>query len=105
MFLAPSAEHVPPILVHHVERSRSLYETVILLTVEHATVPVVPDGSRARMSALGDGFHRLVISLGLEEPLLLPVLETAATLGTQVVIGPEASSSAGKTSSGRSGDV
>jgi len=79
VFLAPSAEHVPPILVHHVERSRSLHETVILLTVEQAAVPVVPEQSRARMSALGDGFHRLVISFGyMEEPLLLPVLEAAA---------------------------
>ena len=34
VFLAPSADHVPPILVHHVERSRSLHETVVLLTVQ-----------------------------------------------------------------------
>jgi KUP system potassium uptake protein len=79
VFLAPSAEHVPPILVHHVERSRSLHETVILLTVEQASVPVVPEQSRARMSALSDGFHRLVISFGyMEEPLLLPVLDAVA---------------------------
>jgi KUP system potassium uptake protein len=79
VFLAPSAEHVPPILVHHVERSRSLHETVILLTVQHTALPVVPEPSRAQMSALGDGFYRLVISFGyMEEPLLLPVLEAAA---------------------------
>jgi len=78
VFLSPSAEHVPPILVHHVVRSRSLHETVILLTVEQATVPVVPEGSRARFTALGDGFYRLLMSFGyMEEPLLLPVLEAA----------------------------
>ncbi len=38
VFLSSSPDHVPPILVHHVERSRSLHENVILLTVEHADV-------------------------------------------------------------------
>ena len=33
VFLAPSADHVPPILVHHVQRTRSLHEAVVLLTV------------------------------------------------------------------------
>ena len=39
VFLAPSPDHVPPILVHHVERSRTLHETVVLLTVQKASVP------------------------------------------------------------------
>jgi KUP system potassium uptake protein len=79
VFIAPSADHVPPILVHHVERTRSLHETVILATVLEVTVPVVLDKSRARFSALGDGFYRAVISFGyMEQPLLLPVLEAVA---------------------------
>src|SRR5262249_49996086 len=57
VFLAPSAEHVPPVLVHHVERSRSLHETVILLTVGELPVPEAPADSRYRLTALGDGFH------------------------------------------------
>src|SRR5262249_1773834 len=78
VFISPSAEHVPPILVHHVERSRSLHETVILLTVERQTIPRVPEESRSRLTALGDGFYRLVVSFGyMEEPLLLPALEAA----------------------------
>jgi KUP system potassium uptake protein len=78
VFIAPSAEHVPPILVHHVQRSRSLHETVILLTVRYAAIPVVPDKSRSQFSALGDGFYQLITSFGyMEEPLLLPVLEKA----------------------------
>ena len=64
--------------MHHVERTRSLHETVILLTVNNATVPVVPEKSRAEFAVLGDGFYRLVISFGyMEQPLLLPVLEAA----------------------------
>jgi len=83
VFLSPSPDHVPPILVHHVERSRSLHENVILLTVEQATVPVVLEESRSRLTALGDGFYRLIVSFGyMEEPLLLPALSAATrTLG------------------------
>jgi KUP system potassium uptake protein len=79
VFLSPSADHIPPILMHHVERSRSLHETVILLTVEEAPVPVVAEDARWRIHALGDGFHRLVVAFGyMEEPLLLPVLHRVA---------------------------
>jgi KUP system potassium uptake protein len=78
VFLSPSADHVPPVLVHHVERTRSLHETVILLTVHQATVAVVSEKCRSTFCALDDGFYRLVVSFGfMEEPLVLPVLEMA----------------------------
>ena len=81
VFLAPSPDHVPPILVHHVERSRSLHETVVLLTVQKASIPVVPAESRYQFAELGDGFYKLVISFGyMEEPHLLPVLREVAKL-------------------------
>jgi KUP system potassium uptake protein len=79
VFISPSADHVPPILMHYVERSRSLHETVVLLTVERPPVPVVADDARWRLLPLGDGFYRLVVTFGyMEEPLLLPVLHRAA---------------------------
>jgi KUP system potassium uptake protein len=79
VFLAPSAEHVPPILVHHVERTRSLHETVVLLTVEKMNTPVVGVESRYRWSSLNKGFYKLVISFGyMEEQHLLPVLRQLA---------------------------
>ena len=79
VFLAPSADHVPPILVHHVERTRSLHETVVLLTVEKTSTPVVMAESRYRWSALTKGFYKLVVLFGyMEEPHLLPVLRQLA---------------------------
>jgi KUP system potassium uptake protein len=79
VFLAPSADHVPPVLVHHVERSRSLHETVILLTVQKASIPVVPEQARYRLQTLGEGYYRLIVSFGyMEEPHLLPVLRAVA---------------------------
>src|SRR6516164_6116756 len=79
VFFSPSKDYVPPSLVHHVLRSRSLHETVVMLTVEHPPVPVVADDARWRLTSLGDGFYRLVVAFGyMEEPLLLPVLHEAA---------------------------
>jgi KUP system potassium uptake protein len=79
VFLAPSADHVPPILVHHVERSRSLHETVVLLSVEKETVPEIPAEFRYQLTALGDGFYKLLVFFGyMEEPHLLPVLREVA---------------------------
>jgi len=80
VFLSRSCNHVPPILVHHVERTRSLHENVILLTVEEATAPVVSESCRSQVTTLGDGFYRLVVSFGfMEPPLLGPALHAAAT--------------------------
>jgi KUP system potassium uptake protein len=79
VFLSRSLNHVPPILVHHVERSRSLHENVVLLTVEEANVPVVAESSRTRVTTLGDGFYRIVVSFGfMEQPQLCPALHAAA---------------------------
>jgi KUP system potassium uptake protein len=79
IFLAPSSAHVPPILVHHVERSRSLHQTVVLLTVEEAITPVAAAESRYKVVTLSQGFYRLIVSFGyMEEPLLLPVLRAVS---------------------------
>jgi KUP system potassium uptake protein len=79
VFIAPSPDHIPPVLVHHVERSRSLHETVILLTVQELPVPEAAAESRYRLTALGDGFYKLIMSFGyMEEPLLVPVLRDVA---------------------------
>jgi KUP system potassium uptake protein len=82
VFLAPDADHVPPVLMHHVERSRALHETVVLLTVEEASIPVAHADSRFKVEVLGEGFYKLVISFGyMEDPLLLPVLQSLAHTG------------------------
>jgi KUP system potassium uptake protein len=79
VFLSPSPDHVPPILVHHVERSRSLHETVILLTVQGTSTPIVPEHDRYRLTSLGEGYYKLIVSFGyMEEPHLLPVLRAVA---------------------------
>jgi KUP system potassium uptake protein len=79
VFLAPSPDHVPPILLHHVERTRSLHETVVLLTVQELSMAEVPAGSRYSLTSAGDGFYKLTVDFGyMEEPLLMPVLHAVA---------------------------
>ena len=67
MFIAPSADHIPPILVHFVERCRSLHESVILLTVRTEVIPKIPQEERYEITYLGDGFWRLVLHFGYME--------------------------------------
>jgi KUP system potassium uptake protein len=79
VFLAPSVEHLPPVLVHHVERTRALQETVILLTVVDTPVPEVAEADRSKVEKLADGFWRITVSFGyMEEPLLMPLLRLLA---------------------------
>ena len=77
VFLAPSADNLPPLLVHHVELTRAIQETVVLLTVTEAPTPGVAAGERAVVQQLGDGFWRVDCRFGyMEEPLVVPLLAT-----------------------------
>ena len=75
VFLATSRDHLPPVLVHQIDRTGTLHETVVMLTVADEPVPEVPDGERTTVERLGDGFVRISLRFGyMEQPLLLPCL-------------------------------
>jgi KUP system potassium uptake protein len=79
VFMSSSATHVPPILVHLVERERTLHEHVILLTVLTETVPDVPDERRLTVKSFDHGMHRAVARYGfMQEPDVPAVLAEAA---------------------------
>jgi KUP system potassium uptake protein len=76
VFIAPSREHIPPILVHFVERCRSLHESVLLLTVCTEVMPKVSPNARYELTDLGDGFWRVVLHFGyMEHPRVVDALE------------------------------
>ncbi len=79
VFMASSADMLPPVLVHHVERSRALQETVVLLTILIVGDPVLEDeAGRYSVNHLQDGFHRIIVKFGfMEEPNVMPILERA----------------------------
>ncbi len=78
VFMASSPEMIPPVLVHHVERTRTLQETLILLTVQTANQPTVSKADRFTVATSPEGFHRVLIRYGfMEEPNVPEVLEQA----------------------------
>jgi KUP system potassium uptake protein len=79
VFLSSNAETLPNPLVRHVERSRSLHETVLLLTIRTLGRPTVPDEERYRAERLENGFWRVIVQFGfMEEPTVIPLLENIA---------------------------
>lgn len=75
VFIAPSRDHVPPILVHFAERCRSLHQHVLLLTVCTEVIPKVPLEERSELTDLGDGFWRVVLHFGyMEHPRVVEAL-------------------------------
>lgn len=78
VFIAPSRDHVPPILVHFAERCRSLHEHVILLTVCTEVIPKMPSNEKCEITDLGDGFWRVVLHFGyMEHPRVVEALDSA----------------------------
>jgi KUP system potassium uptake protein len=82
VFIAPSVDHVPPILMHFVQRCRSLSQSVILLTVLTETSPEIPPAERFQVKDLGDGFYQVVLHFGyMEHPKVVEALKSAAESG------------------------
>ena len=80
VYLASREDHMPPALMHLIERSHTLHEHVILLTVKPSdTEPRVQEADRVRLTVLGNGFLRVVINTGFsEQPLVHATLEQIA---------------------------
>jgi len=79
VFMSSNAGVLPNALMRHVERSRSLHETVILLTIRVLGQPSVPDEERYRVDKLEGGFYRVVAHFGfMEEPQAVPLLEAVS---------------------------
>jgi KUP system potassium uptake protein len=83
VFLAGSRDHTPPVLVHYVERSRSLHQTVVLLQVIDEPTPEIVRGPRYTVERLADGFYFVSVRFGyMEQPLLMPLLRQVVATET-----------------------
>jgi KUP system potassium uptake protein len=79
VFLNSNADTMPNSLVRHVERSRSLHETVVLLTIRTVGRPSVPEEERYEVESLERSLYRVIIKFGfMEEPRVIPLLEKIA---------------------------
>ena len=78
VFIASSVDHVPPILVHFVERCRCLQENVILLTVTTEYRANIPASERCQIQDLGDGFWQMGVHFGFMDRPQVPEALTSA---------------------------
>jgi K+ transporter len=79
VFMASSTTHMPPIMMHVVERIRVLPETIVLLTVITESSPSVPLDRRCEVQSLGEGMYRLIVRYGfMQHPRVPGVLKLAA---------------------------
>ena len=85
VFLSRDGEGVPLVLLHHLKHNQVLHETVVLLSIETAEVPVVHASARTTAEAFPLGFHRVRGRFGfMEEPNAPAILRQAAELGVPI---------------------
>jgi len=85
VFLARDTEEVPLVLLHHLKHNQVLHQTVVLLTVVTADVPVVAAGARTTTESLAMGFYRVTGRFGfMEEPDVPAILRQAAKAGIPI---------------------
>ena len=78
VFMASADKGVPPILVHLVERTRSLHKTIVLLTVVTTETPEVENRDRLDVEEIGHGFWRVHVYYGfMQQPNIPRALDLA----------------------------
>lgn len=75
VFMSGNPIGTPPALRHNVKHNKVFHETVIILSVETAEAPHVPDEARFTIEQIGEGFWRITATYGyMEEPNVPRVL-------------------------------
>ncbi|TKD00963.1 potassium transporter Kup [Polyangium fumosum] len=89
VFLTSSAEEAPPVLLHHVSRSKALQKVVLLVTVIPERIPRVPPEQRVEASLIADDFYRIIFRSGFMEDTNVPVLLAVAKAKLGLRIEPD----------------
>jgi KUP system potassium uptake protein len=72
VFLTRLGKNTPPLIVNYVKQTRSVYKTVVALTVSFESVPRVKARDRVRYEKLCEGFWHVVVHFGFVEVPDLP---------------------------------
>jgi KUP system potassium uptake protein len=78
VFLTRLGKNTPPLIVNYVRQTRSVYRTIIALTVSFESVPRVKARDRVRYEKLCDGFWHVVVHFGFVEIPDLPAVISQA---------------------------
>jgi len=85
VFMTSDIVGAPVVLLHHLKHNKVLHEQVILLSVQTAGVPEVPANERVHVTALGDGFFRVIARYGfMQTPNVGQVLGACQPFGVKV---------------------
>jgi KUP system potassium uptake protein len=67
VFLTRLGKSMPPLIVNYVRQTRSVYQTVVALTVSFESVPRVRARDRIRYEKLGEGLWHMTVHFGFVE--------------------------------------
>ena len=82
IFLTSDASMAPVALMHNLKHNKVLHEKNIILTLETAETPRVPDSQRVRIEPVNDDFKKIIVSYGfMESPNLPKALGLCRKLG------------------------
>jgi len=85
VFMSLHPEGTSPVLLHHLNHTKILYERVIMLSVFSANIPVVKADDRVQVDDLGRGFYRIVAQSGyMQRPNIPEILKLAGKFGLQI---------------------
>ena len=72
IFMNSGSNGTPSALLHNIKHNKVLHERVVVLTVQIADIPYVDEEERFKITALGDGFYRVVLHYGFMEETDVP---------------------------------
>ncbi len=72
VFLTGDADYAPTALLHNLKHNKVLHEHNVVLTVEYAETPHVPEEERAQIEPLGESFLRVVLRFGFMDVPNIP---------------------------------
>jgi KUP system potassium uptake protein len=82
IFITRALKEVPPVMVWHVRKNRSLHTKLLALTVVSEAVPRIKEGARLRITPLAHDFWRATAHYGfMERPDIPELLKQAPSLG------------------------
>ena len=85
VFMTSNQEGVPAALLHNLAHNKVIHARILLVTVITAEIPVVNHAERLELTALGKGFHRLIIKYGfMEQPDIPAAMQQCAALGLEL---------------------